>query len=108
MTSMLRLSAQSGADGASFLGKPFLEPDDDILFVPEVVFAVADLRVRPAPEQSVMMEVVFGMIVGQDFAVESVNRVDVAGTFASAVAVAEFDVVVVVNEDCFVAVEHRE
>ena len=41
--------------GPTSLASQLLELDVDVFAVPEVVFAVADFRVRPAPEQAVVV-----------------------------------------------------
>ena len=67
---------------ARFLGEPAHELDADAAHFPQVVFAIADLHVRPAPEQAVVMVVVGRKVVGQRLAIEPIDRMNVAGANA--------------------------
>ena len=92
-----------------FLGQPFLELLLQLTARgPELILFVADFDVRPGEIHAAMVQVVFGKVVGQRFAIEAVDGVKIAGPPASARCFRPADTAVVVDEDGFFAVEQTE
>ena len=77
------------------------------LYIPQIVLlraaASANLDVRPGPEHAVMMVMVLGKIVGQHFAVEAPQGMDVARPAAAGVLCRDF----LVGDHAMVVDEHR-
>ena len=62
--------------------QPTLETLLDASQVPSGVFLASDPHVRPGPEQTPVVVVVLGKIIGEHLAIQSINRVQVGATRA--------------------------
>ena len=60
-----------------FLCDPALELMPDIPQTPKIHFPLINLDVRPSPMKAAMVLVIFGEVICENFAVESVNRMKV-------------------------------